>query len=69
MTTLVTILNQGPENVKLEVQSRDVRGHFVQNKEVLIEAGKFAHEYIHSTQSIQLIEVKKDAAVSTEGTT
>jgi len=59
MTTRVKIVNEGPESVKIEVQGRD-EGRFTQVDEELLEPGRFADVYIHSTQSFQVSEVKSE---------
>lgn len=60
MTTKVKIVNEGPETVKIEVQGRDENGRFTQVDEKVLENGRYADVYIHSTQSFQVSEVKED---------
>lgn len=60
MTTKVTILNNGPKAVKVEVQGRDENGHFRQVDEKQIEPFQFGEVYVHGTQSFQVQEVKED---------
>lgn len=59
MTTLVMILNEGPDPVKVEVQGRDAKGHFSPVKEFVVPSGGFKREYVHATQSLQVIEQKE----------
>lgn len=57
MTTKVHISNEGPELVKVEVQGRSVSGQFIQAWEEFVEPHKFRTFYVHSGQSLQVIEV------------
>jgi hypothetical protein len=56
LTTQVQILNKGPERVRVEVQGRDDKGHFTPAHEVYVNPWNFTELYVHSTQSIQIIE-------------
>lgn len=61
MTTKVTILNHGPDAVKVEIQGRDGSGRFTPSSEEILPAPSVKDFYVHSGQSLQVIEVKPTA--------
>jgi len=53
-TRKIKILNEGPGDVKVEVQGRD-QGRFVQVSEATITAGTFADVFLVDGQSFQVL--------------
>lgn len=59
VTTQVSIINRGPESVKIEVQGRSEDGKFTAAQEFTITPKTFIDLWVHSTQSLQVLEAKK----------
>ena len=60
MTTRVVLFNTGPESVKVEIQGRDAGGKFVADKEQILPPLSGGEFYLHSHQSLQLIEITEE---------
>jgi len=60
MTTRVVISNMGCKPVKVEVQGRDSGGKFVAAEEKILPVAGTQEFYVHSNQSLQIIEAPED---------
>lgn len=58
MTTKVIIMNEGPDDIKIEIKGRDAEGRFTEGREMVITKGTFVAEYVHDSQSLQIFEHK-----------
>lgn len=60
----VTILNHGPDPLKLEVLHRDEDGRFLPGVDILVEPGSFGEVFVHSSNSVHIYSVEKGATSS-----
>lgn len=59
MTTKITIINHGPNPIKIEAQARNEKGQFTAAQEYEVNPGAFLTDiYVHKTQSFQIIEAE-----------